>query len=65
MMAARIDMGRSPSGRCIHMDETNPEVRDPELICMPLSPPFSDDFGRYRAAQIARNRKITAWVKDN
>ena len=49
------------------LDETNPEVRDPELDLYGslLSPPFSEDFlERYRAAQIARNRKITAWVKN-
>jgi hypothetical protein len=50
-------------------DELNPDHRDPELdVYTPLSrhkPPFSADFGqRFRAAQILRNRKITAWVQD-
>ena len=31
----------------------------------PNQPPYSDEFlTRYRAAQLARNRKITAWVRE-
>ncbi|MFT5889175.1 MAG: pimeloyl-ACP methyl ester carboxylesterase [Zhongshania sp.] len=50
------------------LDEANPDQRDPELdLYNPQNPnqvPYSEAFlTRYRAAQIARNRKITAWVK--
>ena len=48
-------------------DEQNPETRDASLDLYgdEIKPPYDDDFlTRYRAAQIARNRKITAWVKD-
>ena len=48
-------------------DEADPYNRDPDLNIYSGAngPPFSDEFvERYRAAQIARNRKITAWVKD-
>lgn len=49
-------------------DESRPFDRDPALnIYDPAGPqpPYSDDFvAEYRAAQIARNRRITAWVKD-
>jgi pimeloyl-ACP methyl ester carboxylesterase len=50
------------------LDEANPDVRDPELdLYNPANPnqaPYSAEFQeRYRAAQIARNRRITAWVK--
>ena len=48
-------------------DETDPYDRDPDLDIFSgkSGPPFSDEFvERYRAAQIARNRRITAWVKD-
>ncbi len=50
-------------------DELNPDERDPELDLYnpgnPHQPPYSAEFlERYRAAQIARNRRITAWVKD-
>lgn len=49
------------------LDETNPEIRDPELdLYNPENPnqaPYSVEFqARYQAAQIARNRRITAWV---
>lgn len=49
-------------------DETNPEDRDTELDLYnaqnPNQPPYSETFlERYRAAQIERNRRITAWVK--
>jgi alpha-beta hydrolase superfamily lysophospholipase len=50
------------------LDEANPDVRDPELdLYNPDNPhraPYSAEFqSRYHAAQIARNRRITAWVK--
>jgi alpha-beta hydrolase superfamily lysophospholipase len=50
------------------LDETDPTNRDPELDLYnpdnPNQPPYSVEFlERYRAAQIARNRRITAWVK--
>ncbi len=50
------------------LDEADPSKRDPELDLYnpenPNQPPYSAEFvQRYRAAQIARNRKITAWVK--
>jgi pimeloyl-ACP methyl ester carboxylesterase len=49
------------------LDEANPDVRDGELdiyspTC-PHQPPFTPAFvARFRAAQVARNRKITAWA---
>jgi pimeloyl-ACP methyl ester carboxylesterase len=51
------------------LDESDPGKRDPELDLYdpanPNQPPYSSEFlARYRAAQIARNRRITAWVKD-
>lgn len=51
------------------LDETDPGNRDGELDIYdpknPNQPPYSGEFiSRYRAAQIARNRRITAWVKD-
>ena len=48
-------------------DELDPDDRDPELdMYNPENgPPFDAGFvERYRAAQIARNRKITAWVRE-
>ncbi|MFJ9387366.1 serine aminopeptidase domain-containing protein [Nocardioides sp. NPDC101246] len=50
------------------LDENNPEIRDPELDLYnpdnPNQPPYTEEFlTRYREAQIARNRRITAWVK--
>ncbi len=49
-------------------DESRPFERDPELnIYDPANPnqaPYSPEFiARYRDAQVARNRRITAWVK--
>ncbi|MNU44482.1 Alpha/beta hydrolase family protein [compost metagenome] len=49
-------------------DESRPFDRDPELnIYDPTNPnqaPYSPEFiARYRDAQVARNRRITAWVK--
>jgi len=47
-------------------EERAPELRDPALSLYGASapnPPYTADFlGRYRAAQIARNRRITAWA---
>jgi pimeloyl-ACP methyl ester carboxylesterase len=50
------------------LDEANPFERDPELNIYdpanPNQPPYSDAFvERFRTAQIARNRRITDWVK--
>lgn len=50
-------------------DESRPDVRDPALNLYdpsnPNQPPYSADFlATFRAAQIARNRRITAWVRD-
>ena len=50
-------------------DELDPDKRDPELDIYspscPNKPPFSAEFvARFRAAQIARNRKITHWVQE-
>jgi pimeloyl-ACP methyl ester carboxylesterase len=48
-------------------DESAPETRDPSLSLYGAAaarPPYSAAFvDRYRAAQIARNRRITAWVR--
>lgn len=50
-------------------DESRPFERDVELNLYdpanPNQPPYSDAFvARFRAAQLARNRRITAWVKE-
>ena len=50
------------------LDESRPEDRHPELDLYnpanPHQPPYSAAFiERYRAAQVARNRRITAWVR--
>jgi pimeloyl-ACP methyl ester carboxylesterase len=50
-------------------DETRPFDRDPALNIYapdcPAQPPYNQAFvDQFRAAQIARNRRITAWVKD-
>ena len=48
------------------IDEANPEARDASLDIYgdEIKPPYDAAFlETYRAAQIARNRKITAWVK--
>jgi alpha-beta hydrolase superfamily lysophospholipase len=50
------------------LDERDPAVREVELDLYspdnPNQPPYSEGFlTRYRAAQVARNRRITAWVK--
>ncbi len=51
------------------LDERDAYNLDPELNIYdpnnPNQPPYSADFvTRYRAAQIARNRRITAWVRE-
>ncbi len=51
------------------LDESDPSDKDPELDLYnpdnPNQPPYSPEFlARYRGAQIARNRRITRWVKD-
>ncbi len=51
------------------LDESDPSRRDPELDLYnpgnPNQPPYTPEFlARYRQAQIDRNRRITAWVKD-
>ncbi|HET8707011.1 MAG TPA: alpha/beta fold hydrolase [Pseudomonadales bacterium] len=50
------------------LDELDPSKRDPLLDLYnpenPNQPTYTQEFvERYRAAQIARNRKITAWVQ--
>ncbi|MCA6314379.1 alpha/beta hydrolase, partial [Phenylobacterium sp.] len=49
------------------LDEQDPDRRDPalDLYGEAVRPPYDAVFlDRYRAAQEARNRRITAWVKD-
>jgi pimeloyl-ACP methyl ester carboxylesterase len=49
------------------LDESDPDQRDPllDIYGSAVSPPYDDAFlAQYRAAQIERNRKITAWVKE-
>jgi pimeloyl-ACP methyl ester carboxylesterase len=51
------------------LDELDPDKRDVSLDIYdpanPAQPPYAPDFvARYRAAQIARNRKISEWAKD-
>ena len=49
------------------LDEQDPDRRDPalDLYGEAVRPPYEAAFlDRYRAAQAARNRRITAWVKD-
>jgi pimeloyl-ACP methyl ester carboxylesterase len=51
------------------LDEADPDRRDPDLdiydAACPNKPPFTADFvTRFRAAQIARNRHITAWCQE-
>ncbi len=50
-------------------DEQQPEARDPALNLYdpanPNQPPYTPEFlTTFRDAQVARNRRITAWVKD-
>ncbi len=49
-------------------DEARPDVRDPKLNLYdptnPNQPPYSPEFlATFREAQVARNRRITAWVR--
>lgn len=49
------------------LDELDPETRDASLDIYdpenPAQPPYAPDYvARYRAAQIARNRKISEWA---
>jgi pimeloyl-ACP methyl ester carboxylesterase len=49
-------------------DEARPFARDGALNIYdadcPAQPPYTEDFvARFRAAQVARNRRITGWVK--
>ena len=51
------------------LDENNPENRSLELDIYdknnPNQPEYTDDFvATYRASQVERNRKITAWVQE-
>jgi len=49
------------------VDESDPFTRDPELDLFnpDNGPPYSPEFlARYREAQIARNRRITAWTQE-
>ena len=51
------------------LDELDPDLRDPEFDIYspdcPHQPPYSAEFiQRFRAAQVARNRKITHWALD-
>jgi alpha-beta hydrolase superfamily lysophospholipase len=49
------------------VDENDPVRRDAslDLFNPDNGPPFSAEFlSRYRAAQVARNRRITAWVRE-
>ena len=49
------------------LDESDPDHRDPalDIYGSTVGPPYDEAFlVQYRAAQIARNRKITAWVKE-
>jgi len=49
------------------VDEADPFTRDPDLDMFDErnGPPYSAEFlARYRAAQVARNARITAWVRE-
>lgn len=49
-------------------EETDPFNRNPQLDMFDKrnGPPYTEDFlHRYREAQVARNRRITAWVKES
>ena len=50
-------------------DESSPEIREPELNLYdpanPNQPPYSREYLlKFAEAQVARNRRITAWVND-
>ena len=62
------ELGRPPRHLPI-LDESDPSKRDPDLDLYnpdnPNQPPHTAEFlGRYREAQVARNRRITMWVKE-
>lgn len=71
LMAAHISRHHTLT-ECIDpsiLDESDPTRRDPELDLYnpgnPNQPPYSPEFvARFRRAQYARNRRITAWVKE-
>ena len=51
------------------LDERDPDLRDAEFDIYapdcPARPPFAPDYvARFRAAQLARNRRITQWAQD-
>ena len=51
------------------IDELDPDKRDPALDiyspACPNKPPFTPEFvARFRAAQVARNRRITKWAEE-
>jgi pimeloyl-ACP methyl ester carboxylesterase len=51
------------------LDECDPDKRDPEFdiysLDCPHQPPYTPEFiARFREAQRARNRKITAWAEE-
>lgn len=51
------------------IDELDPDRRDPSLDIYspdcPAQPPYTAEFiARFRAAQVARNRKITTWCQE-
>ena len=51
------------------LDESDPSKRDAELDLFdpsnPNQPPYSRAYiARYRAAQVARNRRITSWARE-
>ena len=69
MMAAHVSRHRTLTEwmDASVLDERDPERRDPalDLYGAAIMPPYSDAFlTTYRSAQVARNRRITAWVKD-
>ena len=69
MMAAHVSRHRALTEwmDASVQDERVPERRDPALVLYgaAIMPPYSDAFlTTYRSAQVARNRRITAWVKD-
>lgn len=51
------------------LDEADPDRRDPEFDIYspdcPHQPPYAPEFvARFRAAQVARNRRITDWCRE-
>ena len=69
MMAAHVSRHRTLTEwmDASLLDEKDPERRDAalDLYGAAIRPPYSEAFlTTYRSAQVARNRRITAWVKD-